>query len=191
MADRLGWPFTPKVAYLYNGSPTAIAIGETVIFYSSSSVMTTFNMEWPEPDINGGGRTTLYSTQVRSYGTTLAVPTIARCTAAPTGTQSVLGVAMEAISATSWGHVCLEGVCDVRIATARHCSLGAALIATAEGCFLDNSSAGICATSATIRAVALEACETSSGATSATIGMIRALFLPGNGHQVLGLSTAG
>jgi hypothetical protein len=178
MAYRFGWPFSPEVAYVFNGS-TAITYGDAVELLQASGVATCIATDWPEPDPSRGSRTTALL-QSRAWGTTLYVPTIRRKAAVSTVNNGIIGVALENISASSWGHICLRGCCDIRVTTAMVVTVGQALLASATGGFI-TVSAALAATATCLQAMALEAVNTSAGGASPTSAYIRALLMPGEG----------
>jgi hypothetical protein len=189
-SERLGWPFAPSVAYLYNGSATAINAGEAVCLLNSSGLHLTTAIDWPEPEFGGGCRQQVYTGQNRAWGTTLRVPTVGRIGGAPTANQGVLGISMEYATASSWLHVCIGGVCDVRVTTAQNLvSVGEPLKLAASGMFI-RASAGLYTSALEVRAIALEACQTSAGTDVVTIAMIRALFIPDDGRSCYYFHTA-
>ena len=185
----LGFPFSPEVAFLYNPNTTAIAKGEAVQWSGSVAGTKYGTMEWPEPDTSATPLDTLPSQTARTAAVTINVPGIARlsggASVVATGGRQACGVAMEAIAATSWGHVALSGMIDVKIGISQNIAVGDALITTAGGHFIEEAGAP---TATCVVAMALEACQTSA-ICSAALAMA---FIPpgfGFGDLTMGYNT--
>jgi hypothetical protein len=187
----LGYPFSPVVTFMYNPNATAISKGEAVMWSNSAVATKVYAMEWPEPDMSGGKLDGLPGQTARTAGVTRNVPCIAQLTAGPnvdcvTGGRQAMGVAMENISATSWGHIALSGLVDVKIGISQVITAGDALITTALGHWIEEEGAP---TATSVVAMALEGVQTSAVCSAA----LCAAFIPpgfGFGDLTMGFNTA-
>jgi hypothetical protein len=84
---------------------------------------------------------------------------ITEATTLPSNISGICGVAMEDITASAWGHVCMGGKCDVRVGISAVIAAGDPLYVTAGGAFIENTTYG---TATAVHAVALEAVTTSA-----------------------------
>lgn len=162
-----GYPFAPETVLLYNPSATAINQGEAAVW--NATVQTPFAMPYPEPDLSGGVRPQLTNQATRSVGVTINVPGAVGYadTVAPTSTNNgPLGVAMEIISASSWGHIALSGRADVRIGPSQSIANGDPLVVTTAGCWVEETGPDA---ATVVHAMALEATITSGECTAALI----------------------
>ena len=169
--DRMGFGFAPEVAYLYNPTATAIAKGQCVYWQAADAAV--YSMPFPEPDNSGGKKNMLANQATRSAGITEPVMGVSLTTIVPSILKGPGGVAMEALAASAWGHVCLAGKVDVRIATASDIAAGDPIVATAGGNFIEVATYG---TATAVHAMALEATITSGTCAAA---LISAFLNPG------------
>lgn len=186
MSERLAWPFTPEVAYMYNGGSAAIGYGEWVALGGSAGAATTYAVEYPETDPAGGSRRVYGTQSSRTWGTTMRIPVVVRNVLVNSASLSCFGVAMEDIAVTSWGHICLRGVCDVKIVTAMTVGLGAPLLAATSAQWVTAVAASAASAGcALVKAMALETVNT----TACGCGFIQALFLPGEDYSTFAYCT--
>ena len=176
--DRMGFPFTPEVAFLYNAS-TAIQMGQAVTWAGTAT-----NMQYPEPDLSGGLKPQLVNQSARTTSVVMAVPAIKKASS-PTDHNGLCGVALETIAATSWGHVALSGVVDVFIGGSANIAVNDPLYVSA-GNFAE---VAVPATATAIHAMALEATITSGTCASALISAWIPRSMAGQ-DLTCGLSTA-
>ena len=163
-------PFSPRVVFLYNAG-TAIGYAEAVQWNSGTAV------EFSDPEYAGEVKKEYANQSTRSVGTTITVPTIKQATTIATN-NSFCGVAMEDISANSWGRVAMSGLVDVLITTTENITVGDLLVASAAGMFAEHP--GI-ATGTQVHAIAMEACLTSGTCVGAYIhAFIPESIIPGD-----------
>lgn len=188
----LGFPFSPEVAFMYNPNATAISKGCAVAWSTSVGNTKYYAMKWPEPEGSGENLDLLPGQTARTAAVTRNIPGITLPSkvhlfnTAGTGGRGIIGVAIENIAATSWGHVALSGMVDVRLGISQTITAGDALITTAAGLWVESAGAD---TATAIFAMALEAVTTDSICTAA---LCHAFIPPGIGFvdSSMGYNTA-
>jgi hypothetical protein len=171
--DRHAALFAPQVEFLYNGGASAISKGCMCEWGGAAGTFYAQVEDPKEEEI----KETLPSQSARPSGVKRAVPGLILWRNQTAASNYPVGVAMEDIAASAWGHVCVGGVCDVRIGTTEDIATADWLIATSDGTFVENTAAASAATF--IHARALEATITSGACSAALIQAL--LILAGTG----------
>jgi hypothetical protein len=116
----------------------------------------------------------------------MRIPVVVRNVLVTSASLNTIGVAMEDIPVTGWGHICLRGICDVKIVTAMTVGLGAPLLAATSACWVTAVAASAASAGcALVKAMALETVNT----TACTFGFIQALFIPGEDYGTFAYAT--
>jgi len=179
MPSRLAPPFTPDVEFLYNEGATAIAAGKAVQ-WGDALVAT----EYSDPQLSGEQKKTLANQSARATGVTQNVPSIKQADVVADN-NSLCGVAVDDIAATSWGWVATKGLADVYIGASANITVNDLLIVATGGVFAESPAIG---TATFVHALAMEATITSGTCAAALItAFIPASGIPGD--QCAGAAT--
>jgi len=175
MATGVGYPFKCVTAFVYN-SGAALSKGHAVMWGQTTA--RSVSVEYPEPEVGGGGYDTLANQGARTWATTRYMPAVTIGVTSSVN-RGIVGVALESIPATSWGHIALSGIVDVMITSSLVTTLNRALVYSTLGMFTTVAAADE-ATVTLVHGWALEAATTASPCASA---LVSAFLPPGLGYR--------
>lgn len=159
--------FEPDVNVVYNQGGTAISAGQAVQWGTAVA------HEANEPDWLAEQKIQLTNQSARSAGVTNYVPAIKRADTVATY-NSMCGVALFEIPATSYGYIATKGIVDVYVGPSANITVNDFLVVSAAGAFAEGPVIG---TATQMHAIALEGVLTSGTCAAA---MCRA-FIPASG----------